>query len=148
MNTIQNEAVACKFATYPPKIRTKLMALRKLILMTAASTEGVGALEETLKWGEPAYVTTESGNGSTVRIDWKKAKPTQYAIYFNCNTNLVDTFRTLFPTDFKFEGNRALVFEQDEKLPTDALALCVAAALTYHRGGSGSAKSRHASTDA
>ena len=89
MNTIQNPDVASKFETYPPRIREKLMVLRELIFSTAASTEGVGTLEETLKWGEPAYVTTETGSGSTVRIDWKKAKPTQYAIYFNCNTTLI-----------------------------------------------------------
>jgi len=148
MHTIPNAAVARKFETYPLEIRKKLMALRKLILKTAASTEGVGTLEETLKWGEPAYVTAESGSGSTVRIDWKKAKPTQYAIYFNCNTDLVETFRTLFPTEFRFEGNRALVFEQSETVSTEALAFCVAAALTYHRGKNSNAKASRASTDA
>ena len=30
-------------------------------------------------------------------------------MYFNCQTNLVETFRTLCPNDFKFEGNRTLV---------------------------------------
>jgi hypothetical protein len=34
---------------------------------------------------------------------------------------------------FRFEGNRALVFERDAALPKDSLALCIAAALTYHR---------------
>ena len=71
-----------------------------MILTTAATTQGVGELQETLKWGEPAYVTAETGSGSTIRIDWKKSEPDQYAMYFNCNTNLVATFRTLFPHDF------------------------------------------------
>ena len=65
-------------------------------------------------------------------MDWKAKNPEQYAVYFNCNTRLVDTFRTLFPQDFKFEGNRAIVFRLDEKIAKDALAVCIAASLTYH----------------
>jgi hypothetical protein len=125
-------AVAKAFDAFPPKIRRKLLALRELIFTTAAATEGVGKLEETLKWGEPAYVTAESKSGSTVRIGWKKAKPTQYAIYFHCQTNLVESFRALFSAELKFEGNRAIVFNENDTLPRDALAYCIAAALTYH----------------
>ena len=109
------------------------MALRKIILETAANTAEVGEIEETLKWGEPAYLTSQSGSGSTIRIDWKRSRPEEYAMYFNCKTNLVDTFRTMFPKDFKYEGNRALVFEANAPIPTDALRFCIAAALTYHR---------------
>lgn len=77
--------------------------------------------EETLKWGEPAYLTSSTGSGSTIRINWKKKRPSEYAVYFNCQTTLVDTFRTLFPKDFKFEGNRVLVFSQTDTIPRDAL---------------------------
>jgi hypothetical protein len=133
MRKFQNAAVAQAFAAYPPGIRKKLLALRELIFATAQSTDGVGELEETLKWGEPAYVTARSRSGSTVRIDWKKAKPAQYAMYFNCQTNLVETFKTLFPGEFRFEGNRAIVFDEAEPVPAESLSFCVAAALTYHR---------------
>ena len=108
------------------------MALRTLILEVAAQTQGVGALEESLKWGEPAYVTTVSKSGSTIRIAWKKARPTQYAMYFNCQTTLVDSFKTMFPTAFKFEGNRALVFDEQDEVPVAALRICIEMALTYH----------------
>ena len=133
MKPIANTAVAKAFEAYPPNIRRKLLALRSLILKTAASTEGVGDLEETLKWGEPAYLTSESKIGSTIRINWKKSAPGKYAIYFNCQTSLVETFKTLFPKEFEFEGNRAIVFSESGAVPTDALALCIRAALTYHR---------------
>jgi hypothetical protein len=133
MKPFESPAVARAFDAYPPAMRKKLLALRELIFKTAASTDGVGRLEETLKWGEPAYVTAQSKSGSTVRIDWKKSKPTQYAIYFHCQTNLVETFRTLFPTEFDFEGNRAILFDETDTVPEDSLSLCIAAALTYHR---------------
>ena len=133
MDTIRNPAVAAKFASYPPAARRRLMALRRWVLETAAATPGVGAIDESLKWGEPAYRTTQSGSGSTIRMDWKKARPDACAMYFNCNTTLVDQFRTLFPGTFEFEGNRALVFPLDQPVPKDAVVFCIASALTYHR---------------
>lgn len=66
-----------------------------------------------------------------LRIDWKAAKPDQHALYFNCNTTLVDSFRTLFPNDFQFEGDRALVFSLTALLPAKATEFCLAAVLTY-----------------
>ena len=133
MKPFESVAVAHVFDAYPPAMRRKLLALRDLIFKTAASMDGVGELEETLKWGEPAYATSQSGSGSTVRINRVKKSPSQYAIYFNCQTSLVETFRTLFPTDFRFEGNRAIIFSESDTVPTDALRFCIAAALTYHR---------------
>ncbi|MEO8386628.1 MAG: DUF1801 domain-containing protein [Betaproteobacteria bacterium] len=137
MKPFESAAVSQVFESYPPNVKRKLLALRKLIFDTAASTAGVGELEEVLKWGEPAYLTLQSKSGSTIRVGWKKSAPTQYALYFNCNTNLVDTFSTLFPNEFRFEGNRAVVFSLSDALPQDALAYCIAAALTYHRGKAG-----------
>lgn len=140
MKPFENPAVARTFESYPPPMRHKLLALRKLIFETAASTPGVGKLEEGLRWGEPAYLTSETKSGSTIRIAWKRSNPSHYAMYFHCQTNLVETFRTLFPNEFTFEGNRAIVFRECDVVPTDSLSFCIAAALTYHRTkGRGSA---------
>jgi hypothetical protein len=133
MQPFQNSAVKQVFDAYPTPIRLKLMALRQLIFDTAARTSGVGELEETLKWGEPAYLTSKSKSGSTLRIAYSEKRLLHYAMYFNCQTTLVDTFRTLFPNDFQFEGKRALVFDVAAKIPSKELGFCIAAALTYHR---------------
>jgi Domain of unknown function (DU1801) len=125
-------AVAARFACYPPEVRKRMLALRALIFHVAASTDGVGELQETLKWGEPAYVTAETKTGSTVRMDWKAKRPDTYSVYFNCNTGLIDRFTNMFPTEFRFEGNRAIVFTLKDRLAKDALAVCIAASLTYH----------------
>src|SRR5262245_63631054 len=103
-----NDAVAAVFASYPPHIRRKLHSLRALIFATAEETDGVGAIDETLKWSEPAYLTSETGSGSTIRLGWKPARPDEYAMYFNCNTTLVSTFRALFTDELRFEGKRAI----------------------------------------
>lgn len=137
MTPFKSAAVEHAFEAFPIAQRRKLLRLRELIFKTAAATPGVGEIEETLKWGEPAYLTSQSKSGSTVRLGWKKARPTQVAMYFNCQTTLVESFRTLFPNDFSFEGNRALVFDEADAVPTDALGHCIAAALTYHRAGGG-----------
>ena len=131
MTPFQNPAVAQRFAAYPPQVKPKMLALRELVLKTAAATPLAGEVEETLKWGEPAYVTRNKA-GSTVRMDWKARSPDTYALYFNCQTQLIERFRSLFPHDFQFEGNRALVFPLNAKLPKDAVAYCVAASFTYH----------------
>ncbi len=133
MKSLKDSAVKEAFDAVPTGIRPQLLALRALILEVAKAIAGVGAIEETLKWGEPAYVTSQSKSGSTIRIGWKKSNPSQYAIYFNCQTHLIESFRALFPSEFKFQGNRAIVFEDGEPLPKDALCFCIAAVLTYHR---------------
>ncbi len=125
----KNPEVATIFATYPEKFRNKLLILRQLIFDTALKTEGVGVLEETLKWGEPSYLAKK---GSTIRIDWKPKTPNQYAIYFKCTSLLVPTFKKLYPNEFTFEGNRAIVFNLDDKIPVIKLRHCIEMALTYH----------------
>lgn len=131
MRPFERPDVARVFKAYPKAMRSRLMRLRQLIFDTAAGLD-VGRLEETLKWGEPAYVTTTRSD-STIRIDRRRANPEQYAMYFHCQTNLVDTFRAAFPDTLSFEGNRAIVFDRDERVPVKALTVCIAAALTYHR---------------
>ena len=93
-----------------------------------------------MRWQQPSYLTPETGSGSTVRIAWKADRPGEYAIYFNCQTNLVDTFRALFPGEFRYEGNRAIVFTESAPVATDALTFCIAAALTYHRNNKSEAR--------
>ena len=123
-------AVQAAFDAFPTKPRRKLLKLRKLILDTAAQSAAAGQLTETLKWGEPSYLTEQSKSGSTIRIGWKASSPETYAMYLNCQTSLVDSYRTLFP-ELTYEGNRAIIFNVDEPLPA-AAETCIEMALHYH----------------
>jgi hypothetical protein len=105
--------------------------LRRLIFDTAKTTRGVGALQETLKWGQPSYLTTETKSGSTIRIDQVKSAADQYAVYFHCQTDLVETFRELYP-ELSYSGNRSILLNAQDDLPEPPLRHCVALALTYH----------------
>jgi len=60
-----NKDVESVFEKYPESVREKLLKLRKLILDAAEETNGISNIEETLKWGEPSYLTDK---GSTVRL--------------------------------------------------------------------------------
>jgi hypothetical protein len=129
---ITDPAVDAVFNAYPKSLRTGLLALRRLILETASSTPGVGPLEETLKWGQPSYLTTETRSGSTIRIGEVKAGTDQYAMYVHCQTDLVATFRDIYPKQLAYGGNRSVIFNADDEMPEEPLRHCVALALTYH----------------
>lgn len=129
MQCTTDEGVAAVFDSYPAAANQKLQAIRALIL-EAAKEEAVAQLQECLRWGEPAYICK---GGSTVRLGWGAKRPDCVGVYFHCQSRLVDTFRELYRDQFCFEGNRAIIFTLDDKLPEEALKRCIALALTYHK---------------
>ncbi|VAW30879.1 FIG00766138: hypothetical protein [hydrothermal vent metagenome] len=124
--------VTAVFEAYPKPVREKLLALRQMILETAVSTPGVGEIIETLKWGQPSYLTVKPKSGTTIRIGVHKTEPGQIALYVHCQTSLIDSFRQLYPTQLSYEGNRAILLKLDEDFAQEALRHCITLALTYH----------------
>ena len=122
--------VAAAFGAYPEDIRSKLMDLRQLIFATAETTEGVGELEEALRWGQPSYLTSQSKSGTTLRIDSKE--PGQYGLYVHCQTDLIDRFGELYPVELRYSGSRAILFDENDSVPESALRHCISLELTYH----------------
>ena len=123
-------AFETKFVNYPDFVRDKLHFLRELVIETANEIPEVKNLEETLKWGEPSFITKY---GSTLRIDWKKKSPNQYAMYFKCTSRLVETFKIVFGERFTYEKNRAIVFQFNQEIPIDEIKQCIKATLIYHK---------------
>ena len=130
MKLNSNPEVKKRINSYPKPVVKKLNHLRQLILATAKETEGITAMEETLKWREPSYLVKK---GSTVRMDWKEKKPNQYAMYFKCTSKLVNTFKEVYKDTFKYETTRAIVFDMDDEVPEEELKHCIQMALTYHK---------------
>ncbi len=122
--------VAQAFNAFPANARRGLLTLRRLIFDVAHRTDGVGPLTETLKWGQPAYLTAQSKSGTTIRLGLPKQGG--FALYTHCQTRLMSDFQTLFPDDFHYEGNRAIHFDPEAELPLDKLELLIRRALTYH----------------
>ncbi len=102
--------------------------MRQLILNTAKEM-GIDRLEETLKWGEPSYLCK---NGSTLRLDWKKKKPDQFALYFKCTSLIVPSIRKIFKDQLNYENQRAIVIGLDEEIPQSTLIACIQFSLNYH----------------
>ncbi|WP_308990882.1 DUF1801 domain-containing protein [Mariniflexile litorale] len=130
LEIISNPKVASVFNKYPTHVKKYMLHLRELVLETASKIDGLEKLEETLKWGEPSYITK---HGSTVRMDWKEKKPDEYALYFQCTSRLVSTYKIIYKNEFQFEGNRAIVFKLKNKIPETELKHCLLLALTYHQ---------------
>lgn len=124
--------VEAAFDKFSPPVRKKLMQLRLLIYSVAHETEGVGELEETLKWGQPSYLTTTSKSGSTIRLGREKKTEGDFAIYFKCQTSLVAGFKARYKDFFRYEGNRAILFNIEDEIPVSELSHCIAMALTYN----------------
>lgn len=123
-------AVEKVFEAFPASAREGLLRLRGLIFDIAAETDGVGPLQECLKWGQPAYLTPKSKSGTTIRLG--KPKQGGFALYTHCQTTVMAEMRDLFPDDFTFEGNRAVHFAPGDDLPMDKLTILIRRALTYH----------------
>jgi hypothetical protein len=123
--------LAAIFESLPEPVRACLLTLRRLIFEVAASTPGVGRLEETLRWGEPAFLTSESQSGSTIRIGPIRGEPNGGALFVHCQTDLIQTFRQHYPDQLRYGGKRAILLTADRPLPEQALRHCIALALTY-----------------
>jgi len=122
-----NSSVKEKFATYPEEVAILLHKIRELIYIVAEQ-ENIVDLTETLKWGEPSYV---SNVGSTIRFDWKAKSPKQYCLYFNCRTKLIETFKEVYGDAFIYDGTRAIVFSVDQTIPIKELSHCISMSLRY-----------------
>jgi len=122
--------VASVFDNYPEEVQPKMKQLRTWILEVAEENEHVEKLVETLKWGEPSYLTK---SGSTLRMDWKAKSPNEYVMYFNCQTSIVETIRSIYGNLFRYEKNRAVIFDIDQEIPKNEVKDCIEMALTYHK---------------
>lgn len=130
MQTIET-GVLRAFQQVEPADRQILLDVRELIFEVAASDPRIDEIEETLRWGEPAYVTTKHKTGSTIRLGIEKGSG-RPALFFNCKTTLVEEFRQKFGAELSYSKNRAILLDSELTELEPALNHCIAAALTYH----------------
>jgi len=128
----ENREVEKVFAAYPTKMRARLLFLRNLIFEMAGEIDGVGKLEETLKWGSPSYLTTETKSGTTLRIDGLHSQKGKYAMCVHCQTTLVGPFKKIYGDQFTYDANRGVILDVNDDIPEDELRHFIFMALTYH----------------
>ncbi|MEP1614355.1 MAG: hypothetical protein ABJL72_20845 [Roseobacter sp.] len=117
---------------WPKAAQQQFRILRDIVFNVADRAE-IGAIHETLKWGQPSWLPAKKRVGSTLRCAWKPSAPKEFSLFVNCNTTLCETMRELHPNAFQYEGQRALHFPITAMAPTDAIEHCAFLTLTYHR---------------
>lgn len=123
--------VSPAFQLFPPEHRNTLLEIRELIFEVASTDPRIGDLLEELRWGEPAYITARKKTGSTIRLGIEKASGVP-ALFYICNTNLVEDFRNQFGELLTYSKNRAVLIDRNDSQHKSALGMCIASALTYH----------------
>ena len=118
------------FQNYPLKARQKLLKIRGHILSTAAEFE-LGDIEETLKWGEPSYVTHSPKTGTTIRLSQLKSSEKEYGLFVHCQTTLIEEFRVAYP-DLRYDKNRGLLFDSQQPIQSKVIKQFIYLALTHH----------------
>jgi hypothetical protein len=121
------------FAAYPAPARKLLLAIRDMIYETAATLPEAGRITETLKWSEPAYLTSAPKSGTTIRLAWSPKRPETAGVFVNCQTTLMDEWRGLYGDVLDLVGNREIRLPLGQPLPKDPIRHCIAMALTYHQ---------------
>lgn len=117
-------------ANYEEPYHSYLVQIRTLIYTIAAENKDIGEITESLKWGQPTYSTLKSKSGTPIRMDRLND---QVAIYFHCQTSLIENFRELFANDLQFLNNRAILLNPLEPLPLNEIRFCLSSALLYHK---------------
>ncbi|MCS6759438.1 MAG: hypothetical protein MO852_11005 [Candidatus Devosia euplotis] len=79
--------------------------------------------------GQISYLTTQSGSGTTIRLDADKLSG-RTTLYVNCKTDLVSRHRTHYLDAFNYHGDRAVILPVEPDLA--ALRHIIALVLTYH----------------
>ena len=127
---ISDPAVRAVFAAFPAPARDGLLALRQLIFEIAQDTSAAGVVKESLRWGQPAYLTPVTRTGSTLRLGVPKGAA--FALFVHCQSQLIPEFAQAYPGWDRFEGRRAVLFQDRAEIDPLRHGWLIRRALIYH----------------
>jgi hypothetical protein len=128
------QEVAEVFAAFPAGHRRGLLELRTLILDVAEEV-GAAPVHEALRWGQPSYQSVRPHESTTIRLGANASDTRHFRLFFHCRSTVLRDFRSSFPTEFRYDGDRAILFLPGEDLQADKLRLCIGHALRYRAVG-------------
>ncbi|MFV1439741.1 MULTISPECIES: DUF1801 domain-containing protein [unclassified Phaeobacter] len=132
--------VAAVFDQAPPDAREGLLRLRELIFEVAENAPEVGAVAETLKWGQPSYAAARSGLGTPLRLG--PSKHARFALLVHCQSRVIDNFASRYPAWDKFDGTRGVLFDRVEDVEPLRHGWLIRHALTYHASTTAAGETR------
>lgn len=124
-NPAPSKQVQAVLDNMPPQMRKGAIALRHLIYDTAAQL-GQNPPQESLKWGQPSYVSTQ---GTPLRI--AASKHGAFGLFAHCQSTVISEFAQIFGNDFAIQGNREVSFANVADIQPDKLKQLIVHALTY-----------------
>lgn len=127
MEQFTDPNVKRKFEGYSPKNRKALLEIRQLIFDIGRELSPNENIVENLKWNQPSYTAKK---GTPIRLD--TFDNDKIAMFFHCQTHLIEQFREMFQDDLVFSKNRAIVIDPVLPLPIEDLRVCIQMGLTYH----------------
>jgi hypothetical protein len=127
-----NEQVRKAYDRFDALVAKRLLEIRQLIFELAEQDDQIGKITETLKWGDPSYLTEQSKSGTTIRLSKVKDEANYCGIYVHCQTRLISEFRDNFADAFEFSGNRAVLIDVNKPLEETPVKMFLQKALTYH----------------
>jgi hypothetical protein len=122
--------VRAAFDAAPPAARAGMLVLRSMIVGQAARLPQVGRIEEALRWGQPAYLTPDTGAACSLRTG--QLRDGGFGLFVHCRTTLIEEFRAGPGGACRTEGTRAVLFRTAADIAEGSVGMLIAGALTWH----------------
>ena len=119
-----------KLQSWPTRAVQHAHVIRALFLQTAQDIDAYN-LEESLKWGEPAWRPKKGG--TTLRVAWSTKSPDELGLFVDCKSDLCARMQWDFPSTFRFVAPRAMYLQLDRNVPETAVTQLAQMAFRYKR---------------
>jgi hypothetical protein len=124
------DEVQAVYDACPQPVRQGLHQLRGLILAQAALMPQIGPVTEALRWGQPAFLTLDSGAACSLRIGPIKGQG--FGLFVQCQTGLIAAFAAGAGVGLRFGGTRAVLFGPEHGIDPAQMSVLIGQALGYH----------------
>lgn len=111
-------------------VRQGLAQLRHLVFAQAERMPHIGPLTEALRWGEPAFLTPQTGAACSLRIGPVRAGG--FGLFVHCKSGLIEGFRAGPGAGLRFSGTRAVLFDSVADIDPAQISLLIGQALGFH----------------
>ena len=111
-------------------VRLGMLRLRELVFAQAALMPQIGPLTEALRWGEPAFLTLQTGAACSLRIG--PVKQGGFGLFVHCKSGLIPAFQAGPGAGLRFSGTRAVLFDSAAAIDPVQISLLIAQALGFH----------------
>ena len=122
--------VQAVYAACSGPVRQGMLRLRELVFAQAERMPQIGPVTEALRWGEPAFLTVQTGAACSLRIG--PAKHGGFGLFVHCKSGLIPAFASGPGAGLRFAGARAVLFDSAAAIDPVQISLLIGQALGFH----------------